>query len=46
MKTKKINTEFDKEIIKNVPDDLVKPVFSSNSLEIISKRGLILYNSI
>ena len=41
MKDKKINTEFDKILLKDVPDDLIEPVFSKNSLEIMSKRHLM-----
>lgn len=41
MKDKKINTEFDKILVKNIPSDLIEPTFSDNSLEIMSKRHLM-----
>jgi len=41
MKTQKINIEFDKELLKIPPSDLINPVFSKNSLEVISKRHLL-----
>ena len=41
MKDKKINIVFDKTALKNVPDDLSEPIFSKNSLEIMSKRHLM-----
>lgn len=41
MKDKKINIDFDKNILKEIPLDLVDPVFSPNSLQIMAKRHLL-----
>jgi len=41
MKDTKIKNSFDYNEVKNLPDDLITPQFTANSLEIMSKRHLL-----